>query len=329
MSCSSEMMCQAADVLLASEKVLIFTHQRPDGDALGSSFGLKYFLEEKGKKAEVFIPGTIPHRHTKLFSGYLSSLTQEEMSTFDTFAAVDCANPARLGAPESVTIETLRNKRFINLDHHSGNSMESGFFNLVSPDSSSCCELLVNIITAAGLKIPEKCASPFLTGMMTDTGSFRFSNTDAHALRTAALLLEAGAQLEPIVNAVFFSKPVSQVRFENELMKDHLKFASNGKIAYTVIPPGLAAKHNFNIKEDEGLIDLLREIDGVIIAVLLYQGSDGIKISMRSKDSAYPVGPVARFFNGGGHELAAGATFAGSAAEAEEALLARLNALFA
>ena len=331
MSCSPEMMSQGAELLLTSEKALIFTHQRPDGDALGSSFGLKYFLEAKGKKAEVFIPGAIPHRHTKLFSGHLSSVTQEEFSTFDTFIAVDCANPGRLGAPEFAPIELLRKKRFINIDHHGGNSLESEFFNLVSPQSSSCCELLVNMICASGSEIPEKCASFFLTGMMTDTGCFRFSNTNGHTLRTAAALFDAGAELEPIVNAIFFSKPLAQVRFENELMSDYLKFAAEGKIAYAVIPRELTEKHNFNIKEDEGLIDLFREIDGVIIAVLFYHdlGPGAIKISMRSKDSSYPVAPIARAFNGGGHALAAGATFEGSAAEAEAAVIAKLAALFA
>ena len=322
------LMIQAAKLLQESEKVLIFTHQRPDGDALGSSFGLKYFLESTGKKAVVFIPGAIPHRHTKLFSGFISALTPEELNTFDTFVSVDCANPARLGAPEYLTIEELRQKRYINIDHHKGNSMESGFFNLVSGETASCSELLVKILCAADIEVPEICATPLLTGMMTDTGCFRFSNTSADTMRNAAILLERGAELEKIVNAVFFSKPLNQVRFENELIREHLKFAADGKIAYTFIPPELAKKYEFNIKEDEGLIDLLREIDGVVIAMLLYTGPGGIKISMRSKDSAFPVGPVARFFNGGGHELAAGATFEGSAGEAEKAVVEKLSQLF-
>ena len=322
------LMIQAAKLLQESEKVLIFTHQRPDGDALGSSFGLKYFLESTGKKAVVFIPGAIPHRHTKLFSGFISALTPEELNTFDTFVSVDCANPARLGAPEYLTIEELRQKHYINIDHHKGNSMESGFFNLVSGETASCSELLVKILCAADIKVPEVCATPLLTGMMTDTGCFRFSNTSADTMRNAAILLERGAELEKIVNAVFFSKPLNQVRFENELMREHLKFAAEGRIAYAFIPPELAKKYEFNIKEDEGLIDLLREIDGVIIAMLLYAGPGGIKISMRSKDSAFPVGPVARFFNGGGHELAAGATFEGSAGEAEIAVVEKLSQLF-
>ena len=319
---------QAAKLLQESEKVLIFTHQRPDGDALGSSFGLKYFLESLDKEAEVFIPGSIPHRHTKLFAGFRSGISREELDSFDTFVSVDCANPARLGAPEFLTIEELRTKRYLNIDHHGGNSMESGFFNLVSGNTASCSELLVKIICAAGMSVPEKCATPLLTGMMTDTGCFRFSNTSADTMRHAAILLERGAELERIVNAVFFSKPLKQVRFENELMREHLKFAAEGKVAYTYIPRELAEKYAFNIKEDEGLIDLLREIDGVIIAMLLYEGPGGIKISMRSKDSRFPVGPVARAFNGGGHELAAGATFEGSAADAEKALVEKLSSLF-
>lgn len=325
---SPNRMLQAAKVLQESEKVLIFTHQRPDGDALGSSFGLKYFLENTGKTAVVFIPGAIPHRHTKLFAGFISEITQEEFNTFDTFVSVDCANPARLGAPEYLTIEELRQKRYINIDHHKGNSMESGFFNLVSGETASCSELLVKIFCAAKIEIPEICATPLLTGMMTDTGCFRFSNTSADTMRNAAILLERGAELEKIVNALFFSKPLNQVRFENELMREHLKFAAEGRIAYAFIPPELAKKYDFNIKEDEGLIDLLREIDGVVIAMLLYTGPGGIKISMRSKDSAFPVGPVARFFNGGGHELAAGATFDGSAGEAEIAVVDKLAQLF-
>ena len=326
----SQELQQAAKLLLEAEKVMIFTHRRPDGDALGSSFGLKYFLESQGKKADVFIPDPIPHRHTKLFSGQLDQLEKEELAQCDTIVSVDCANPERLGAPEFLAIDLLRTKRFINIDHHRGNSMASGFFNLVSPESASCSELLFHIISASVCPFPERSATPFLTGMMTDTGCFRFSNTDGDTMRTAALLLEKGAELEKIVNAVFFSKPLSQVRFENELMSNHLKMAADGRIAYAAIPDELIRKYDFNIKEDEGLIDLFREIDGVIIAMLIYHGGDGkIKLSMRSKDSNYPVGPVARQFGGGGHEMAAGASVETSLlAEAEAQILPALCRLF-
>ena len=99
MSCSPDEMCAGVKQLLDSNKVLIFTHQRPDGDALGSSFGLKYFLEAQGKSACVFIPGSIPHRHTKLFQGYLSEMTQEEFDSFDTIVAVHEQHPHYVISP--------------------------------------------------------------------------------------------------------------------------------------------------------------------------------------------------------------------------------------
>ena len=203
--------------------------------------------------------------------------------------------------------------------------MGSEFFNLVSPESSSCCELLVQIIADSGADIPQEAATYFLTGMMTDTGCFRFSNTDSETLRTAAILFDCGAELEKIVNAIFFSKPLSQTRFENELMNECLHVISNGRIAYAFIHNSLLQKHNFDLKEDEGIIDLLREIDGVVIAILFHRSKDGVKISMRSKDRDFPVGPVARFFGGGGHELAAGATIDAADDDAVQMVIDKLR----
>ena len=318
---------RAAELLAASRRVLIFTHLRPDGDALGASFGLRSFLTERGKSAEIFLPDAMPPRHAKLFSGELRHVTREELDSFDTFVSLDCANPARLGLPEFLTVDALRQRRFINLDHHQGNSLASGFFDLVSPESASCCELLVRILLESGAELSPGCATAFLAGMMTDTGCFRFSNTDAVTMRTAAELLERGAELERIVNALFFSKPLRQTRFENELMTTCLKLAANDRIAYAFIPEALLKKYDFDLREDEGLIDLLREIDGVVVAMLLHRGKDGVKISMRSKDPRFPVGPVARSLGGGGHEMAAGATVAGSDEEAESLILGKLCAM--
>lgn len=318
----------AFTLLTQSSRSLIFTHQRPDGDALGSSFGLKSFLKSIGKEAEVFIPGAIPNRHSKIFAGALGTLTQEQFDSFDTIIAVDCANPDRLGAPEFLDIDTLRKLRFINIDHHGGNSMMSGFFNLVSPESSSCCELLVQLLSSCGAVFSQESATFFLTGMMTDTGCFRFSNTDAETMRTAAVLFDSGAELERIVNALFFSKPLSQTRFENELMNDHLQISHGGKTAFAFISGSLLKKHDFDLKEDEGIIDLLREIDGVVIAILFHRSKDGVKVSMRSKDRNFPVGPVARFFGGGGHELAAGATVDASDDDAVKMVINKIGEMY-
>ena len=318
---------QAAELLRASRRSLIFTHLRPDGDALGSSFGLQETLRKMGLEAEVFLPGPLPNRHAKLFSGQLTKITPEELKEFDTFIALDCANPPRLGIPECLSIEELRGKRFINIDHHRANSLESGFFDLVSPESASCCEVLTRIFLECRAEITPRAATCFLAGMMTDTGCFRFANTGGGTLREAAELLDRGAELEKIVNALFFSKPLNQVRFENELMNSCLRLSAGGRIASAFIPRALLDKYDFDLREDEGLIDLLREIDGVVFAVLFHRGADGVKVSLRSKDRAFPVGPLARSFGGGGHDMAAGATLDLPDAEAEAVILERLTAL--
>ena len=320
---------QAAELLRTSRRSLIFTHLRPDGDALGSAFGLQETLRRMGLEAEVFLPGPLPDRHGKLFSGQLTAVAPEELKGFDTFIALDCANPPRLGIPECLSMEELRKLRFINIDHHRGNSLGSGFFDLVSPDSASCCEVLTKVFLECRAEITPRAATCFLAGMMTDTGSFRFANTDGGTLRTAAELLDRGAELEKIVNALFFSKPLNQVRFENELMNSCLRLSAGGRIASAFIPRALLDKYDFDLREDEGLIDLLREIDGVVFAVLFHRGPDGVKVSLRSKDRAFPVGPVARRFGGGGHDMASGATLDLPDGEAEAAVLAELTALFA
>ena len=318
---------QAAELLRASRRSLIFTHLRPDGDALGSSFGLMAVLGDQGIHAEVFLPGAMPARHSKLFPEPRATVTREELEDFDTFIALDCANPPRLGIPECLSVEELRKKRFINIDHHRANSLESGFFDLVSPESASCCEVLTRIFLESGTHIPRRAATFLLAGMMTDTGCFRFANTGGGTLREAAELLDRGAQLERIVNALFFSKPLNQVRFENELMNSCLRLSAGGRIASAFIPRALLDKYDFDLREDEGLIDLLREIDGVVFAVLFHRGPDGVKVSLRSKDRAFPVGPLARSFGGGGHDMAAGATLDLSDAEAEAVILEKLTAL--
>jgi len=318
---------QAAELLRASRRSLIFTHLRPDGDALGSSFGLQAVLLDQGIQAEVFLPGPLPDRHAKLFSGQLTAVAPEALANYDTFIAVDCANPPRLGKPECLSMEELRGKRFINIDHHRANSLGSGFFELVSPESASCCEVLTHVFLESGMHIPRRAATFLLAGMMTDTGCFRFANTNGATLREAAELLDRGAELERIVNALFFSKPLNQVRFENELMSSCLRLSAGGRIASAFIPRALLDKYDFDLREDEGLIDLLREIDGVVFAVLFHRSSDGVKVSLRSKDRAFPVGPTARSFGGGGHDMAAGATLDLPDAEAEAVILERLTSL--
>ena len=270
----------------------------------------------------------MPHRYVAMYQGALTKITQNETDGYELVVVLDCANIQRLNIPADLDIDYLRGRRTVNLDHHVLNNLDAPD-NFVSPDFSSASEIVGTMLLENDAAIPPECATALLAGMMTDTGCFRFSNTRGDTLRTAGALLDRGAKLETIANDVFFSKPLNSVSFEADLLSTHLKLACGGKFAYAYIDHEILKKHSFVLSEDEGVIDALREIEGVVIAMLVFRNSAGdFKISLRSKDRAFPVWPIARKFGGGGHEMAAGATLAcADFAEAEKLILAEVNKL--
>ena len=311
--------------LLAGEKFLIFTHLRPDGDAIGSAFGMRSFLTDQGKTAHVLLPADPPERYLKF--GLEGALRTAEPADYDTFVALDCATQERI-ADAGILARLTDKKRFFSLDHHLTNTGKSAFYDFVDPKASSACEIAASLAFQSGLPFSRKTANFFLAGMMTDTGGFKFSNTNGSVLRTAALLLDAGADLENIVNILFFSKSERQLRFESALISQ-IKTACSGRFAYAYIPQEMLDKYNFSLKEDEGLIDILRGMEGVVIAMLVHRQPDGFKISLRSKDPQYPVAPIAAEFGGGGHLMAAGATLDfPDFNTVEQTLLSKISAFF-
>ena len=314
--------------LAAAKSVLLVTHLRPDGDALGSTFGLRAFLRAAGKRADVLLTDGMPHRYVNFHRGPVTKMSREQADAYELVAVLDCANVARLNVTSSLDIDHLRARHAINIDHHVYNNLDLPK-NFVCPECSSASEIVGSMLLEAGAEIPADCATAILAGMMTDTGCFRFSNTTGTTLRTAGALLDRGAVLERIANEVFFNKPYNCAAFEADLFNTRLKLACGGRFAYAYIDDELLKKHSFNLAEDEGIIDNLRSLEGVVIALLIYRNAAGeFKLSLRSKDSAYPVGPLARRHGGGGHEMAAGATLqAASFAEVEALILGEVTEL--
>lgn len=300
--------CSAiAAKLMMAKKVLLLTHQRPDGDALGSTFGMREFLRDNNIAADILIPGAIPHRYETLCKERLSRVFHSELEQYDLFCALDCANAARLGSGEEFSADDLRGKNFICIDHHGGNTLEADE-SWIDSSCGSTCQMVMELINFLNQPINPAGATYLLTGMMTDTGCFCFSNTSGSALRAAALAADYGADIELIANQVFFNKPLKQLEFEAELVEKALRIECSGQFAYACISEELLAKYDFDLREDEGLIDILRSLEGVTVAMLVHKRPDGWRVSLRSKDSNYPVRPVAMKFGGGGHAMAAGCT---------------------
>ncbi|MBO5667967.1 MAG: bifunctional oligoribonuclease/PAP phosphatase NrnA [Lentisphaeria bacterium] len=314
--------------LLQAKRVLLLTHLRPDGDALGSTFGMRAFLRSQGVAAEVLIPCAIPRRYSRMCRDFAVSLSRRELDDFDLVLALDCANEARLGCGEFTPAE-LREKNFICIDHHRGNSLAAGE-SWIMPEAASTCQMVMQLISSMELPLVPESATFLLTGMMTDTGCFCFSNTSGESLRAAALTVDAGADIEKIANDIFFSKPLTQLKFEAELIETQLRTVCNGQVAYACVTDELLEKYDFDLREDEGLIDILRGLEGVVIAMLVHHRPDGWRISLRSKDSRFPVVDIARDFGGGGHTMAAGCTIdVPEFAEVERLLLPRFEKLLA
>ena len=214
--------------------VLIVTHLRPDGDALGSTFGLRSYLRSLGKKADVLLTDGMPHRYLRLYTGARTAMTREQADEYDLVTILDCANIQRLNIPHTLDIDYLRGRRTINIDHHAYNNLDAPK-NFVCVGHSSASEIVANMLLGANAEMPRECATALLAGMMTDTGCFRFSNTKGDTLRTAGALLDRGADLERIANEVFFSKTFNCAAFEADLFNTRLKIACNGKFAYACI----------------------------------------------------------------------------------------------
>ena len=301
--------------------VLVVTHEWPDGDAVGSACGLCTLLRDNGFRAEFFLAEQMPDCYRPFLPHPPATFTAEEINTkFSLVLNADASTVKRmqLGPAEfaSVTIPV------VTFDHHPDDEM-FGTLTCLDPEASSTAELVYYFAVSQGWKISPLAATFLLLGITTDTGCFRFTNTRAKTHRAAAALLELGADHDRIINEVYLSKPLNMVKFESELFSG-IRTAYDGKFAWIAIPRELPDKYDVNLRNTEQLIELVRGIQGVVIAALVKPTSNpGIfRVSMRSKDPDLSVGRIARGLKGGGHEMAAGCSiFAKTQEEACEVLL--------
>lgn len=301
----------AADILRQLDNVLILTHVKPDGDALGSALGLAAMMRANLRHAQVLLPEALPEKY-RCFTDqidFLTEIPEDVAEVFDALIVVDCAANERVAGGGGFVFPR-EDISILNIDHHPGNQVHAEW-NCVLPEAAATSEVLVKMAQLIDWKLTPQAATLFMLGIVTDTGCFRFSNTKPETLRTAAYLLENDAKQSQIIDAVYFSMPRTQQLFTAEMIQKYTVLDFDGRYASAVIPDELCRKYQFNMRDGETLIESLREISGVKIAALLYMANDGrVKISLRSKDPNVPVGPLARALGGGGHEMAAGVSIA-------------------
>lgn len=300
-----------AKALDRPRRIAITTHYNPDGDAMGSSLGLAHVLKRLGHDVQVVLPNT-PPSFLHWMPGYEQAIAHDSRSAASKEAVAGaellfCLDFNR-GDRVSHLEDSVRAAPFrVLIDHHQD---PEDFAQITFSDVSSCstCQMVADILIALGFEeaIDAHAATCLYTGIMTDTGSFRFSSTAPHTLRVAARLMELGAVPDHIVSAVLDDNTEDRLRLLGFALSERMRVLPQYGTALITLSKGDLARFNFKPGDTEGLVNYGLSIRGVRLAAFFVERGDLIKVSMRSKGSL----PVNRFlaehYEGGGHSNAAG-----------------------
>jgi len=294
-----------------AREILIASHIRPDGDAIGSLLGLGLALQDAGKQVRMILADGVPASYRHL-EGADQVRTRLE-GTFDTFITVDCADFRRIGKPlESLTPPD------INIDHHITNE-RFGTLNLIEGDEVATAAILTKYLPAWGLKITRPVAAAFLTGIIADTLGFRTSNTTPGALRQAAALMETGVDMPELYMRALVRRSFPSVRYWAAGLS---KLQQEGGIVWTALTLADRKTAGYGGSDDADLINIMSSIEGSQVAMIFIEQADRhVKVSWRALGPGIDVSPVASLFNGGGHAAAAGADIEGSLEDVQPRVL--------
>lgn len=303
--------------LASANKIVIASHVRPDGDAIGSLLGLGLALQEAGKSVEMVLADGAPSAF-KFLEG--SELIKKEASGgHDTFITVDCADFKRTGK-----IFENFGQPDINIDHHKTNE-KFGKINLIEADEVATAAILTNYIPMWGLKITKSVAAALLTGIITDTLGFRTSNTTPQALRQAATLIEAGGNLPEIYMRSLIKKTFPAAKYWGAGLSS---LETKDGIVWATLTLADRKATGYGGNDDADLINMISAIDNHKVGmVFVEQANQHVKISWRALEANIDVSPVAKYFQGGGHAAAAGADIEGSLADVQKQVLAKTKEL--
>ena len=276
------------------DNFLILTHTRPDGDTIGSASTLCLGLRQLGKTAYLL--------ENKEVSPYLEALvlglTKSAPEEGDTILSVDVASPGMLQKEAVDLLDRIE----LRIDHH-GSATSYTDEELVDPMAAACGEIVYDVLMEMGTELTKEMAWRLYIAVSTDTGCFRFANTNAHTYQTAAACAATGADLYPITQALFDTNTLGKLKLQSWML-ENARFLCEGKAAVCGIPKALEETVT---KEDlEGVAGFLRSLEGVKICATIRETETGSKMSVRAVPG-YDAALVCQKFGGGGHKGAAGA----------------------
>lgn len=308
------------DVLRAANSICVVGHIRPDGDCVGSQIGLTLALQAEGKQVACWNQDPMPQKYRFLDRDGIFQ-TPRRGWKFDCVVATDCASFERLGQAGPFL---ARRKPLINIDHHESNT-RYGDLNWVSPREPSTGELVYRLLKVARWPITPRIADCLFTAVSTDTGSFQYATTRPGTFHVGGELVTRGADLAKISNEVYESFPLSRARLLKHVYS-RFKLAHNNRIAWFWLKQADLARTGANTSDSEGLIDHIRAIEPVVVAVVFEEMEPALtRISLRSKSARVNVNEIAAQFGGGGHPAAAGARIPGDPASVQRRVLAAIK----
>src|SRR6266496_3190594 len=294
-----------------SQNIIIASHVRPDGDAIGSLLGLGLALLNAGKSIQMVLVDGVPASYRHLQGSEL--IVKEPAAEHDTFITVDCADFKRVG-------KVFQNfgQPDINIDHHKTNE-RFGKLNLIEPDEVATAAILATHFPEWGYKITKPIAAALLTGIVTDTLGFRTSNTNPSALRLCATLMETGVDMADLYMKSLVKKSFPAARYWGAGLS---RLEQKNGIVWATLTVEDRKASGYGGNDDADLINMISAIEGNKVGMIFVEQNDHhVKISWRALQPGIDVSGVAKHFNGGGHAAAAGADVPGALTEIEPLVL--------
>ena len=278
---------------------LITGHINPDGDALGSALAFKLILDSKGISSDVCfdIKGNIPSNLNHL---PINLISNNAMNKYENVYLFDCGNSERLGSLEEIA---LKSDQVIVIDHHIEPSF--GDIQVIDSTAASTTQVLYREIISADIEIDKNIANCLMTGLITDTGRFQYSNTDYEVFQIASKLMLSGAELTSISDNIYGSIPMNAIKLQSEVL-NRIKLFDDEELVVSYVLHEDYKKFNIESSEIDFLIDSIRLVKESNVALLLKEQDDkSFKGSLRSR-TKLDVQKIASLFGGGGHKAASG-----------------------
>jgi bifunctional oligoribonuclease and PAP phosphatase NrnA len=319
---ASSSFAEIGEVLRNHQSFVLMSHVRPDGDAIGSQLALGFSLMAMGKTVYLINEDGLPENLAFLAGSEKVTLPPAEPLDVEVAIALDTATKPRLG--DAALHAASKARLWLNIDHHISNPLY-GDVNLIDSTSPATGEILYHLITALDLPLPAETRDAIYVAVSTDTGSFQYPSTTVRTYEMAADLVRRGLNVGKINSDTYDNQPYRRVELMRALLNT-LERSEDGWMAYWELRDQTRIDLALLPEDSEGLIDFIRAIRGVRLAVFFEELPNGkIRVSMRSKDKRLDVCQVATRFGGGGHALAAGIRMKGPIEDAKALVLAAIR----